>query len=83
MQRNIYISLSMFFCAWPSWAFAAINTFYDLKLKITEIKDKIAAFKEAVATSPIYGILLYSGTAILIFIIAITIILFLISMLKK
>lgn len=60
----------------PKQSFAAINTFYDLKLEIQKIKD-------SVINSPIYGIIIYSGSAIVIFIVAVIVIFILIMLLKK
>lgn len=62
--------------ALPNQALAAINTIYDLKLKIQQTKD-------AVVNSPLYGIVLYFGGTIMIFVIAIIVIFILIMLIKK
>ena len=62
--------------AFPSRVFADINTVYDAKLKANEVKD-------AVVNSPIYGIVFYSGSAIVIFIVVLVVVFVLIMLLKR
>ncbi len=60
----------------PSNALAAINTVYDAKLKLNEIKDGIK-------NTPIFDIILYSSSTIIFFAVAIIIVFFLIMLLKR
>jgi hypothetical protein len=60
----------------PNYASADINTVYDAKLAANNLKD-------SVINSPIYGIIFYFGSTIVVFIVLIIVVFVLIMMLKK
>ena len=67
----------------PGAGLATINTIYDAKLKYQQLQDKLSSAKDAVANSPIYGIIFYAGEAIGVLILAIVVVFLLIMLLRR
>ena len=68
--------LQFFSIILPNYFLADINTVYDAKLAANNLKDEVV-------NSPIYGIVLYSGSIIIAFAVVVMVIFVLIVLLKK
>lgn len=63
--------------------FSNVHTIYDAQLKIEQTKVSILSTKDAILNSPIYGMIFYAGSAIIIFVIAIVLVFVIIMSLRR
>ena len=79
----LYAALAAFLCAVPMQLFAAINTVYDAKLKAKQLQDQLESAQDTIVNSPLFGMAVYSGGAVILFAGAIVLVFLLVMLLKK